>query len=84
MRLSAERQFFKKLLVVRRCVPEGIVKVVAIPLRGVHKAVGIFLDIDRVEEQAFVATALVYSMGTRLVPLMPHIRKPVPRKPPLG
>jgi hypothetical protein len=49
---------FKKLLVVRRCVPEGIVKVVAMPLRGVHKAVGIFLDIDRVEEQAFVANRL--------------------------
>ena len=49
---------FKKLPVVRRCVPEGIIKVAAVPLRGVHKGVDIFLDIDRVEEQAFVSIRL--------------------------
>jgi len=42
------------LLVVRRCVWERIIETTTIPLRGVHKPVEIFLDIDRFEEQAFV------------------------------
>src|SRR5258708_8690805 len=45
---------FQKLLVVRRCVRERIVEATAIPLRGVHISVQIFLDIDRLQEQAFV------------------------------
>src|SRR5271166_824537 len=44
---------FQKLLVVRRCVRERIIEAAAIPLRGVHKSVEIFLDIDRLEEQSF-------------------------------
>jgi hypothetical protein len=47
-----------KLLVVRRCVGERIIEAAAIPFRGVHKSVEIFLDIDRLEEQAFVANTL--------------------------
>src|ERR1700730_13526443 len=43
---------FQKLLVVRRCVRERIIEATAIPLPGVHKSVEIFLDIDRLEEQA--------------------------------
>lgn len=49
---------FQKLPVVRRCVREGIIEATAIPLRGVHKSVEIFLDIDRLEEQAFVTNLL--------------------------
>jgi len=44
--------------VVRRCVRERIIEATAIPLRGVHKSVEIFLDIDRLEEQAFVTNLL--------------------------
>jgi hypothetical protein len=44
---------FQKLLAVRRCVWERIIEAMAIPFRGVHKSVEIFLDIDRLEEQAF-------------------------------
>ncbi len=47
-----------KLLVVGRCVGERIIEATAILLRGVHKSVEIFLDIDRLEEQAFVANFL--------------------------
>src|SRR5258708_12106961 len=39
---------------VRRCVRERIIEARAIPHRGVNKPVEIFLDIDRLEEQAFV------------------------------
>src|SRR6202023_3104984 len=49
---------FQKLLAVRRGVREGIIEATAIPLRGVHKSVEIFLDIDRLEEQALVANLL--------------------------
>src|SRR6266404_1126392 len=49
---------FQKLLVVRRCVRERIIEATAIPLRGVHKSVEIFLDIDRLEEQALVTILL--------------------------
>src|SRR6202030_111720 len=49
---------FQKLLVVRRCVRERIVEATGIPLRGVHKSVEIFLDIDRLEEQPFVTNRL--------------------------
>ena len=45
---------FQTLLVVRGCVRERIIEATTIPLRGVHKPVEIFLDIDRFEEQAFV------------------------------
>jgi hypothetical protein len=50
---------FQKLPVVRRCVRERVIEARAVRLRGVHKAVEIFLveiflDIDRFEEQAFV------------------------------
>jgi hypothetical protein len=45
---------FHELLVVRRCVRERIVEATAIPFRGVHKSVEIFVDIDRIEEQVFV------------------------------
>src|SRR5271169_7223813 len=48
----------EKLLTVRRCVWERIVEAMAIPFRGVHKSVEIFLDIDRLEEQAFVTNRL--------------------------
>src|ERR1700720_2918197 len=44
---------FQKLLMVRRCVRERIIEATAIPFRGAHKSVEIFLDIDRLEEQAF-------------------------------
>jgi hypothetical protein len=44
--------------VVRRGVRKRIVEATAIPLRGVHKSVEIFLDIDRLEEQAFVTNRL--------------------------
>src|SRR5712671_2746512 len=36
----------------------GYSEAAAIPFRGVHKSVEIFLDIDRLEEQAFVANTL--------------------------
>src|SRR5258705_13801405 len=49
---------FQKLLVVRGCVRERITEATAIPLRGVHKSVEIFLDIDRLEEHAFVTNVL--------------------------
>src|SRR5882762_5755174 len=49
---------FQKLLVVRRCVRERITEATAIPLRGVYKSVEIFLDIDRLEEHAFVTNLL--------------------------
>jgi hypothetical protein len=49
---------FQKLLVVRRCVPERIVEATPIPLRGVHKSVEIFLDIDRFKQEAFVPNRL--------------------------
>jgi hypothetical protein len=49
---------FQKLLVVRRCVEERIVEATTIPLRGVHKSVEIFFDIDRLEQQAFVTNRL--------------------------
>src|SRR5260370_4093442 len=48
---------FQKLLVVRRCVQERMIEATA-PLRGVHKSEEIFLDIDRLEEQAFVTNLL--------------------------
>jgi hypothetical protein len=48
----------QKLLVVRRCVRERVIEATAIPFRGVHKCVEIFLDIDRLEEQAFVTNLL--------------------------
>ena len=47
-----------KLLVIRRGVGERIIEATAIPFRGVHKSVEIFLDIDRLEEQAFVTNLL--------------------------
>ena len=47
-------QYPDKLLVVRRCVRERIKEAMTVPLRGVHKPVEIFLDIDRFEEQTFV------------------------------
>src|SRR5260370_18772607 len=49
---------FQKLLVVRRCVWERIIEATAIPFRGVRKSIEIFLDIDRLEEQAFVTDRL--------------------------
>src|SRR5712671_7488459 len=36
----------------------GYSEATAIPFRGVHKSVEIFLDIDRLEEQAFVTNLL--------------------------
>ena len=49
---------FQKLLMVRRRVRERIVEATAIPCWGVHKPVEVFLDIDRIEEQAFVPNRL--------------------------
>jgi hypothetical protein len=49
---------FQKLLVVRRCVWERIIEATAIPCWGVYKPVEIFLDIDWIEEQAFVTSRL--------------------------
>ena len=46
------------LVMVRRCVPKRIVETTAIPFRGVDKSIEIFLDIDRIEEQAFVPNLL--------------------------
>jgi hypothetical protein len=40
---------------VGRCVGQRIIEATAIQFRGVHKSVEIFLDIDRLEEQALVA-----------------------------
>jgi hypothetical protein len=53
-----QRPSFRKLLVVRRCVRERIIEAAAIPFRGVHKSVEIFLDIDRIEQQVFVLDLL--------------------------
>jgi hypothetical protein len=62
---SSRKQFgFKKLLVVRGCVRERIIKATAIPFRGVYKSVEIFLDIDRVEDQAFVTNLPRHRMET--------------------
>jgi hypothetical protein len=66
--------------VVRRCVRERIIEVTAIPLRGVQKSVEIFLDIDRLEEQALVTILLGVFLRTGALPLMPHILNPVPKK----
>src|SRR5207302_10083073 len=49
---------FQKLLVVRRCGRERIIEATVIPLRGVHKSVEIFVDIDQLKEQAFVTNTL--------------------------
>src|SRR6202023_1354232 len=49
---------FQKLLAVRRGVREGIIEATAIPLRGVHKSVEIFLDIDRLREHALLTNLL--------------------------
>ena len=57
LRLAAFR-LDEFLLVVRRCVRKRIVEATAIPLRGVHKSVEIFFDIDRLKEQASVTNRL--------------------------
>ena len=46
------------LLMVRACVRERIIDATAIPFRGVHKSIEIFLDVDPVEEHAFVTSLL--------------------------
>src|SRR5258707_11428083 len=43
---------------VRRCVRERIKEAMTLPLRGVHKSVEIFLDIDWLEKQTFVTNLL--------------------------
>ena len=75
---------FQKLLVVRRCVRERIIEATAIPFRHVHKSVEIFLDIDRLEEQAFVANLLGVFDQNSCGAIDAHILNPVPRNPPLG
>src|SRR5258708_5499554 len=51
---------------VRRCVRERIIEARAIPHRGVNKPVEILLDIDRLEEQAFVTSLVrVFDQNSR-------------------
>ena len=56
----------------------------AIPLRRVHKSVEIFLDIDRVEDQAFVMNRLGVFDQNSTGAVDTHILNPVPNNPPLG
>src|SRR6516165_9512868 len=65
----------QRLLVVRRCVRERIIKVSAIPFRGVHKAVEIFLRIDWLQEQAFVTNRLgVFDQNSPGAIDAPHLK----------
>src|SRR5258708_17771416 len=58
----------------------GYSEAAAIPFRGVHKSVEIFLDIDRLEEQAFVANTLgVFDQNSCGAIDAPHL-KPRPKK----
>ncbi len=77
-------QPFKKLIVVRGSVRERIVDATAIPLRGVHKSVEVFLVIDRLEEHPFGTNRLgVFDQNSGGAIDAP-ILHPVPRNPPLG
>src|SRR5260221_9389349 len=58
----------------------GYSEAAAIPFRGVHKSVEIFLDIDRLEERAFVANFLgVFDQNSCGAIDAPHL-KPRPKK----
>src|SRR6516225_11129373 len=64
-----------KLLVVRGCVREGIINVPAIPIRRVHKSVELFVDIDRIEEHAFVPSHVgVFDQNSFRAIDAPHLK----------
>jgi len=63
------------LLMVRRCVRERIIDATAIPFRGVHKSIEIFLDVDPVEEHAFVTSLLcVFDQNSTGAIDAPHLK----------